>query len=406
MNKSWEGKIKEKLAHYEESAPDLSWAELDKVLQQRQRQQHTQIVSLWGKRISVAAAIAATIVGTTTVLLHQQSEDQQEATATVSKPTSVATQMATPKQLAQNIKSSVVNERQTIQEEKKDKQNINQNAKKTVTEVEENSTLHQEVLPSHNEEQKEETTQDQTAQISHEPRIHQYRNLFDDESLELGRHTQTKLSVTTYVAGNMGQSVGEEISNFSTSLLSSKGGPMLAPGKPLERHDVHHRSPIRIGLGINYSLSPRWSITTGIAYTYLHSDLYDAVGSNATVAQQKLHYLGIPLQVNYTLWNNKNINVYVSGGGMAEKMIKGTADIQASNNGNITSETSETVKMHPLQWSVSGAAGIEYIFYRQLSVYAEPGVTYYFDNGSPVETIYDDKPCQFSLNLGLRFNIK
>lgn len=36
-------------------------------------------------------------------------------------------------------------------------------------------------------------------------------------------------------------------------------------------------------------------------------------------------------------------------------------------------------------------------------MYVEPGISYYFDDGSPISTIYKEKPVNFNLNLGLRF---
>ena len=38
--------------------------------------------------------------------------------------------------------------------------------------------------------------------------------------------------------------------------------------------------------------------------------------------------------------------------------------------------------------------------------YAEPGVGYYFDNGSDVKTAYSDNPFNFNMKLGLRYSIK
>ena len=38
-------------------------------------------------------------------------------------------------------------------------------------------------------------------------------------------------------------------------------------------------------------------------------------------------------------------------------------------------------------------------------IYAEPGVAYYFDNESSLPTIYQEKPFNFNLNMGLRFNL-
>ena len=62
--------------------------------------------------------------------------------------------------------------------------------------------------------------------------------------------------------------------------------------------------------------------------------------------------------------------------------------------------------MRQLQFSVNGSLGAAFNLNRQFSLYAEPGMGYYFDNGSTIPTYYQDKPFSFNLNVGLRFNIK
>jgi len=69
-------------------------------------------------------------------------------------------------------------------------------------------------------------------------------------------------------------------------------------------------------------------------------------------------------------------------------------------------ERTESVSIRPLQLSVNGALGVEFNLSHLFSIYAEPGMGYYFDNGSSIPTYYQDKPFNFNLNLGLRFNIK
>ena len=65
----------------------------------------------------------------------------------------------------------------------------------------------------------------------------------------------------------------------------------------------------------------------------------------------------------------------------------------------------ESVDVDRLQWSVSGAVGFQYNFIDRLGVYVEPGVGYYFDDGSNVLTIYKDKPFNFNFQVGLRFEL-
>ena len=79
-------------------------------------------------------------------------------------------------------------------------------------------------------------------------------------------------------------------------------------------------------------------------------------------------------------------------------MVKGSQE-------TIGKGSEESVSIRPLQFSVSGAIGAEFNLSRQFSIYAEPGLGYYFDNGSKISTYYQDKPLNFNLNVGLRFQI-
>ena len=43
---------------------------------------------------------------------------------------------------------------------------------------------------------------------------------------------------------------------------------------------------------------------------------------------------------------------------------------------------------------------------KEVGIYGEQGVGYYFDNGSDVKTAYSDNPFNFNMKLGLRYSIK
>ena len=72
--------------------------------------------------------------------------------------------------------------------------------------------------------------------------------------------------------------------------------------------------------------------------------------------EQKLHYVGIPLRANWNFLDKKLVTLYVSGGGMIEKCVYG----------KLGSEK-ETVK--PLQFSVSGAVGVQLNATKRIGIY-------------------------------------
>lgn len=89
---------------------------------------------------------------------------------------------------------------------------------------------------------------------------------------------------------------------------------------------------------------------------------------------------------------------------MLEKCVSGTLEtVYVINNEERESE-SHSLKVSSLQWSVSAAVGAQVNFTRQLGLYVEPGVVYYFDDHSGIETIRKEHPLNFNLQMGLRFS--
>lgn len=159
---------------------------------------------------------------------------------------------------------------------------------------------------------------------------------------------------------------------------------------------TRHHQPVRFGFSLRYRLNDRWSIESGLTYTRLSADFTKTVDDKSVTTEQRLNYIGIPVTASYLLWGSRYVNIYLSAGAMVEKMISGS---------RTTAGVTNSVSIHPLQFSVNGAAGAEFRFTPQFSLYAEPGLGYWFDNGSDIPTYYQEKPLSFSLSLGLRLSL-
>lgn len=167
---------------------------------------------------------------------------------------------------------------------------------------------------------------------------------------------------------------------------------------------VKHHMPVTIGFSLDWNLDKNWTLETGLNYTLLSSDICS--GSKSYVEEtQKLHYVGIPLKIRRSIWQNRWFSVYASVGGAVEKCVSGRLEsVTVTNGGNRTSERT-SLEVDPLQWSVAAAAGAQVNFTSRLGLYLEPGVAYYFDDHSGVETIRKEHPFNFNLQLGLRFHV-
>lgn len=168
--------------------------------------------------------------------------------------------------------------------------------------------------------------------------------------------------------------------------------------------DVKHHVPVTVGVSVKWNLNDKWALESGLNYTYLYSELRS--GANSYIEdKQKLHYVGIPLKVQHSIWNNSIFSLYASAGGMMEKCVSGTVETVYVDGNTKKNQEREDLDVKPLQFSVLASLGVQANFNKHLSLYLEPGMIYYFDDNTDILTIRKDKPFNFNLQLGLRFNI-
>lgn len=169
--------------------------------------------------------------------------------------------------------------------------------------------------------------------------------------------------------------------------------------------EYKHRLPVRVGLNVAYRLTDRLSVESGVSYTRLSSDMKDGTKDNYSSGSQKLDYIGVPLNVKYRAFGYRRLNVYASAGLLTEKCVSGKATHEYVISGEKKKRETEDVAAKPWQLSVNAALGAQFDVLRNVGVYVEPGVSYYFDDRSPLSTIYKEKPLNFNLNLGVRYTI-
>ncbi|MFA7583443.1 MAG: outer membrane beta-barrel protein, partial [Proteiniphilum sp.] len=167
--------------------------------------------------------------------------------------------------------------------------------------------------------------------------------------------------------------------------------------------NVKHHQPITFGLTLRYNFNERWSVSSGLTYSLLSSELYSGKGNYYYDDRQTLHYIGIPANIAYTFWQNDKISTYISTGGLVEKNVAGRLTSNYYLDNQLEISTKEKIRSKELQWSVNAAMGLGYQISNNIGLYAEPGISYYFKNSSEIETIYKDNPLHFNLRLGLRF---
>lgn len=145
---------------------------------------------------------------------------------------------------------------------------------------------------------------------------------------------------------------------------------------------AEHHLPISLGLSLRYQLTTQLALLSGVNYTYLYSEFY-SIQNPSMSCHQKLHYLGIPVGLSWQIWNANAFSLYLSGSAMLEKCLN----------------------EEPWQCSISTSVGVEYVISRQIGLYFEPSMGYYFDDGSTLEHYYQAHPIAPSIEFGLRLHL-
>lgn len=162
-----------------------------------------------------------------------------------------------------------------------------------------------------------------------------------------------------------------------------------------KEHTQHHL-PLAIGLSVSYPLGDRLALSSGLVYTRAASDFQRIMPASTINTHQTLHYIGIPLQLHYTFLRLQSLSLYANAGGQTDINVK-------------AQQTTEGVPVEAnrdnLQWSLTGAVGLQYPIIPHLALYGEAGARWYIDNNSNVDTYFKQHPLSPNLQVGFRFTL-
>lgn len=166
---------------------------------------------------------------------------------------------------------------------------------------------------------------------------------------------------------------------------------------------MDHRLPVSVGLNVRKYLTPRLGVETGLVYSYLRSQaqIEGAFGYQYT---QKVHYLGIPLSLTYSVLDRKRLDFYFIGGVMVEKAISATGQVDVFNGATRVSSATNRLSANGVLGSVHVGTGFGYNFVDRLGLYVEPSVNYYFRNDNQPITYRTANRWNINIRMGLRYN--
>lgn len=441
MKQDWTEQLRRRLADYEEPAPDGLWEAIEQRLQQEELPLASQD-TLEVPDISVAPArrvllrrwmaVAASVLVLLTAgvaLLFLRSDN-----ASVSQEN-----MATPEQIVANITEETVKTEPAAESPMegivKEQLPAGPTAKLLAQLVtpEEKKISKEEVHISTGEEQiateeKHSSTEEEMTVEPTKPETQQgkpaatYRQEYEPAAIAQGgsavyhrsekKHTETmRKPLTVSLRGaNLMASNGSNAVSTSEPIYMARGRMNSAlyadNSKDFEQDpvrlidyadDTEHQHPLTVGLTVSIPFTDRLWIETGLMYTRAKSTFTTRMGRNTSVYHQRLQYVGVPLGAGYTFWRSRLFQAY------------GVAGMQADVNVDAHLET-DGLQRHldkdRLLLSVGGRAGAEYRFLPRLGVYIEPGLRYYIDNDSRLQTVFKEKPLQFDFQLGVRYSLK
>ena len=172
-----------------------------------------------------------------------------------------------------------------------------------------------------------------------------------------------------------------------------------------ESPEVSFALPFSVGLGLQFNITPRWAVGTGIRYTSLQRTFMgDYKGEGFYLPQTDIdnhqHWLGVPVNVYYSFVNTRRWNVHAFAGGAAEWLLDNDFLIH-----NSPSDIHYHLRGSSPQWSAGVGLGVEFKITPFLGIYIDPSFRYFFATERQPRSLRTIQPLRFDVEAGLRLNI-
>ncbi len=428
MSNQWSDNLRKRMEIHQEPSPEGLWVDIEQIIKQDtsvETPPKQNKILLWSKRLGAVAAAILIMFFIGDYFMEENSQEsqiiiQKKQTSHEQENNISTDQDINTDPIVANSNNKIISHTKSIPVSGAKKALYTNDESNFIAKIEEIEETKNETKDTQNESSIEEKVYNNQVQSKGQ---NQYNNIdLRTYSPAIKQKNKTaKWEASVYASNISSNSVkkNDGYGSFVSGEIPSEGdedspvwgeGPqneILDQNKCKEVYtDIKHKQPIIIGVSANYILDDKWSLTSGLTYTILSSELRSGSDNNYYTSEQTLHNIGIPLNINYNVWKNKQVSVYLSVGGLVEKNVSGklTTDYIVSNQIKSTEDSKISIKR--LQWSLNTSVGVQYNLSSRIGLYAEPGISNYFKNGSEVETIYKEKPLNFSLRFGLRFSLK
>lgn len=198
----------------------------------------------------------------------------------------------------------------------------------------------------------------------------------------------------TVINSPSGQSGNHQGSAISSSvddpdIIPTDNPQPEEPIKDLLEQSTHY-FPIKAGLSTRLPLTEKLFLTIGLEYS-LYRSKFDM--SYSGEKWQRVHYLGIPVRLDWNIVSYSLFDVYVGGGMQGDFCLNATL-------------AGKDIKKDRPSLSLVGAGGIQMNATKRLGFYLEPEFSWRIPNeNNTLVTYRSEHPVMFSVSAGIRINL-
>lgn len=156
---------------------------------------------------------------------------------------------------------------------------------------------------------------------------------------------------------------------------------------------AHHQMPLSIEFDASTFLTSNLALTTGLSLSFYQSRFTNENMVESKSTYQRAYYLGIPLRIDWMVWEQERFCAWLGVGGKADYLVYGKID-----NRRLTDQS--------IHWSVLGDIGIQYKLTTTVGLFLQPEFSYYLRPSNPALLTYrTNHPLSFVLGAGLRWTL-
>lgn len=402
MKERWIDDIKVEMQEFESDSPKGLWESIEGRLP---ASKVAPTHSWWGWAV---AAGALAVAGASAFLFFRPISPQEVISVEKAEPV-VALNDVLPDPSEQIVRSQEIVEPVAVLQPK-EAQRPEKSAVSQKTEALRETTAVQEAETAQETETVPETETVQEPEAVQEPESLPWEE-FSQETRVARKAPQNRVSVGLAASGaaSFSQTAligGGPLFGVGLDAVSWEDSPKLGlavvnQGKDIES-ELRHKVPVRLTLGVSYAITDRLSVVSGFSHTLLLSEYKEGTQQNYKSGEQRVEYVGVPINLKYDFYSSTRLDVYASAGLTLDKCIKANRTDDYFLSGENRLKEVISLGEHPFQLSAGAAFGAEYRIYDSLWLFGECGLAYFFNDRSSLEILYKERPLNGTFNLGIR----